>query len=198
MLSKGFCWSGSLYVNLHICIFRNTWLCAIAQARVNAGGVLVLYSYLPAWPRQMRWAQSSCLLSAYNCSGFISDSDCSRQNQQYSFYLYVFRYVKLRAIIRAKTVPFLVIFSWLVSVFVFTILCCNNISQFKALILIPMNVLRIFGFGCYLCWTASVLCCGSACASVVFELCGQHCVEASVPALMLVCCTISGNIVCLL
>ena len=105
-------------------------------------------------------------------------------------------FVQLQDLLRAKTVPFLVIFSWLVSVFVFTILCCNNISQFKALILIPMNVLRIFGFGCYLCWTASVLCCGSACASVVFELCGQHYVEASVPALMLVCCTISDNNVC--
>ena len=55
---------------------------------------------------------------------------------------------------------------------------------------------KVFLFGCYLCWTASVLCCGSACASVVFELCGQHCVEASVPALMLVCCTISDNNVC--
>ena len=39
--------------------------------------------------------------------------------------------------------PFLVIYSWLASVFVLPILCCNNISHLKALMLIPMNVLRI-------------------------------------------------------
>ena len=86
--------------------------------------------------------------------------------------------------------PFLVIFSWLVSVFVLPILCCNNISHLKALMLIPMNVLRILAQRRFFIWLLFVLdskcfvlwqCMCKCCVWVVWStLCWGKCTSTNV------------------